>query len=279
MQGQLPISSPARHSTMVQPDPPGFIRSPVAQARPSAHRQSVVDIRESESAASTDSAPHFFHSHNPCWRYATDNPLHCACIEGDIKLVRKLLKQCPEATSERASDGDLPIHRAAASSSPHALEIVKLLLELAPNHLTAEGMDGEHPLHVACACAPSSMLVHHLITLRPETVNVVNKRGDLPVHRACMNRGPERDTILKALIDTVPETVKVQGAQGHLPLHRACLCSGLGSVKYLIGRYPDGLREVDSKGQVPCTHSINLTHPLGPPIVPRAVDVLCPCSC
>ena len=112
-----------------------------------------------------------------------------------------------------------------------------------------------------------------------------NSRGDLPIHRACMNRGPDRDSIVKALLDLEPgirahhlyhksplrvplkqiasrkqEHRGIYHSTGitatlvqptHSILHRACFCSTLGSVKQLIGRHPDALRKPDAKGQVP----------------------------
>jgi len=243
--------------------------------QPNANRQ--VELRGAESTIPRVTG--FFQSRNPAWRYRDDTPLHIACMEADLSRVKRILKEYPESVSALAADGDLPIHRAVASGSENALDILKELLAVAPNQINTQGMDGEYPLHIACAFASSVMLVHYLMSLQPETVSKPNFRGDLPIHRACMNRGPERDSIVKAVVETVPESVEKPGAQGHLPLHRACFSSTLASVKFLIGHNPDALRKADAKGQVPHTHSINLTHPLGPPIVPRAVDVLCPCSC
>lgn len=84
-----------------------------------------------------------------------------------------------------------------------------------------------------------------------------------------MNRGPDQDLILKAVLDAKPGTAFVgllpalisicrvvteaaasPGSQGHLPLHRACLCSSITNVKYLIQLHPDALRSADNKGQV-----------------------------
>eukprot|EP00658_Telonema_sp_P-2_P004858 TRINITY_DN11817_c0_g1_i3.p1 TRINITY_DN11817_c0_g1~~TRINITY_DN11817_c0_g1_i3.p1 ORF type:complete len:236 (-),score=80.33 TRINITY_DN11817_c0_g1_i3:47-754(-) len=89
--------------------------------------------------------------HGP-WRYAEDTPLHTACSQADLKSVQKVLNRQPEQISAKARDGDLPIHRAAASRSPEACKIVRHLLDLAPEQASSAGFDGELPLHVACAC-------------------------------------------------------------------------------------------------------------------------------
>jgi len=244
---QLPLPGavmsppPTQHSTSHQ----STLHHP-PQPQPSDH----VEVRGAESS-SIPQGSRFYHSRNPSWRYSQDTALHSACMEGDLSAVKRLIKQSPEAVSALAADGDLPIHRAVASSSDDALEIVKELLAAAPNHINNQGMEGEYPLHIASACARSVMMVHYLISLQPETALKTNSRGDLPIHRACMNRGPDRDSIVKALLDLEPDCVKEAGAQGHLPLHRACFCSTLGSVKQLIGRHPDALRKPDAKGQVP----------------------------
>jgi len=215
---------------------------------------------------------------NPSWRFSNESPLHIACYEGNVQKVNTILSQTPQDVSLQASDGDLPIHRAASSPKEGALEVVRALLENKPDLIRARGYDGELPLHVACARSRSFLLVSMLMTQYPDAVHQENARRDLPLHRACMNRGPEQDLILKAVLDAKPEAAASPGSQGHLPLHRACLCSSITNVKYLIQSHPDALRSADNKGQVPHTASVNLTHPIPEPVVARAVDVLCPCK-
>lgn len=283
---QLPISSPSDANQTQPPELPGALGSDSATggglfAKPDMdprHQEGAHEVRAPESPTK-NAPPSFFNSRNIAWRYASDTRLHVACFDGDLRTAVSLLQQSPQALSAVAADGDLPIHRAAASKSSQALEVVKLLLEAAPNQIYSEGFDGELPLHVACAWSPSVALVRLLMDRDPKSVKQKNGRGDLAVHRACMNRGPDRDAIVKAVVEAHPDTVLASGAQGHLALHRACYCSSLTTVKYLIQIHPGALREADNKGQVPHTASLNVTHPLGSPILPQCIDVVCPCAC
>ena len=52
---------------------------------------------------------------NPSWRFSDESPLHIACYEGNVQKVNTILSQTPQDVSLQASDGDLPIHRAASS--------------------------------------------------------------------------------------------------------------------------------------------------------------------
>lgn len=163
----------------------------------------AISVRESEESKILRPITCGNHD-NPSWRFSDESALHIACYEGNLQRVKAILSVTPNALSTQAIDGDLPIHRAASSPKEGALEVVRALLDSTPGLAQTRGYDGELPLHVACARSRSFLLVRLLMDRYPEGVHEENARCDLPIHRACMNRGPDRDRILQAVLDALP---------------------------------------------------------------------------
>lgn len=108
------------------------------------------------------------------------------------------------------------------------------------------------PLHHAAA---NSLLydydLSYLVEQFPESVQVRDKRGRLPLHHI------STDTPLEAvefLVERFPESLAVQDDDGHLPLHRAAFCCdqyGVEIVQYLVVRSPQSARVKAKDGSLP----------------------------
>jgi ankyrin repeat protein len=125
-------------------------------------------------------------------------PLHFACLRGNLPVVECILEMCPDTISgECESSGDhSPIHFAicALKKTPlAAVEVVKFLLSVDPSVASQEGI--AFPLIYACSATKASNLnaglsrcYQYLVDLNIESLLVADNWGDTPLHCACLGR-------------------------------------------------------------------------------------------
>ena len=80
-----------------------------------------------------------------------------------VEAVRPLIT--PDATKEKDSDGNFPLHWAAAKKA--SVEVVKLLLDAHPGAAKEKNSDGHFPLHLAAANSESVEVVQLLFDAHP----------------------------------------------------------------------------------------------------------------
>jgi ankyrin repeat protein len=75
----------------------------------------------------------------------------------------------------------------------------------------------------------------------PESLQVTNNFGNLPLHDACRYGAPL--DIVRHLVEAHPEFLKVTNHDGNLPLHQSyCQGSSLEVVRYLVREFSESLQ-------------------------------------
>jgi ankyrin repeat protein len=197
-------------------------------------------------------------------------PLHILCCangklddEVDLDILKLLIEMCPEALRHTTREGgNLPLHLAAMKQSP---EFCRLLIEAYPgSERLINGSNGALPLDIACQYNIVAT-VEYLYQLYPESINVKDSCGWLPIHSVIMglleNRSnPENGIeVIRFLLDPNPNAVS---STGETPLHIACSIKflTLGVFHVLIDAFPDSLRHEDNKGHIPLHNLIRNKH-------------------
>ncbi|KNE61388.1 hypothetical protein AMAG_06217, partial [Allomyces macrogynus ATCC 38327] len=108
---------------------------------------------------------------------------HIATAAQDTPLVDLLAQHVLESSCRTAfqvadSDGNTPLHTAAAFNS---LSLVKLV---APHSVSAANKDGDHPIHLA-ATNGFLPVATFLAETFPDQINAANSSGWTPLHLAC----------------------------------------------------------------------------------------------
>ena len=160
-----------------------------------------------------------------------DTPLHVACRERNLAIVRHLCKEKHCDANIQNAKGDLPLHIACAhGQSGYALDIVKLVSDCNVNTQTQGNEDT--PLHVACR-ERNLAIVRHLCKEKHCDANIQNAKGDLPLHIACgMSRNDRQALDIVKLVSDCNVNSQTQQNED-TPLHVACRKSNLAIVRYL----------------------------------------------
>ena len=126
-----------------------------------------------------------------------DLPLHCACAELSISLIKYLYDLHPEAILERDSEGKLPIEIVRECSEEDreddeswSVEDIIAFLGIQQNYartasnaelLTTPDDNGWLPLHHALHNNSPVGSIHLLVKGSPDTINVADNNGLLPL--------------------------------------------------------------------------------------------------
>ena len=157
-------------------------------------------------------------------------PLHIACINGDLPLVRYLIEDAHSDIEATTNNGYAPIHSACEGGH---LEIVQYLIKAAHVDKEAKTADSfkNTPLHIACMKGHLP-IVQYLI----EDAGVDKNAEDnlflsTALHIACEygNCGVVQYLIEKASLDMDAKDIR-----GRKPLHIACEENQLPVIHYFI---------------------------------------------
>ena len=177
------------------------------------------------------------------------SPLHTACKNGQLKIVKVLLKDQNCDLNTKNDFGNTPLHLACKNKS---IAIIRLLLKMgcSTKILNRQGEtaqdiplneDGDCLLHIACQWDDID-IVRYLIIDQTCNLNVLNVYLNTPLHLACNKKSL---AIIKLLLDercsTNIRNNKGKTAQdiplnedGDCLLHMACQWGDVDIVKYLI---------------------------------------------
>ncbi|XP_042474978.1 ankyrin repeat-containing protein At5g02620-like [Macadamia integrifolia] len=120
--------------------------------------------------------------------------LHTAATQGHIEVVNFLLEQGSGLAAIARSNGKTTIHSAARNGH---LEVVKALLSKEPGMAARNDKKGQTALHMAVK-GQKIELVEELINSDPSLINMVDTKGNTALHIAC-RKG--RTQIVKKLLD------------------------------------------------------------------------------
>jgi ankyrin repeat protein len=156
-------------------------------------------------------------------------PIHCACDNGYVELVKWLAQQYGVSLTAEDNDGWQPIH--CASMNGH-LELVKWLAQQHGVSLTAEDNDGWQPIHCASCKGPLELVkwlsVQHGVSLTAE-----DNDGWQPMHYACGNGHLE---VVKWLAVQDGVSLAAYNKDGRPPIHCAWESGHLEVVEWLLGQ-------------------------------------------
>ena len=166
-----------------------------------------------------------FYPHPLIYRNGT-TPLHIACQEKALDIVRYLCVEKRADLNIRNSEDELPLHIAC---DKHSLEMVKLVSDCTdPN---ARAHTGDTPLHLACKHGDID-IVKYLLEEKQCDPKLEDRNGELPLHYACMHSLEVVQLVTNWDVEIRPPTSYRQS--GKHPLLTACSRGALDIVRYLV---------------------------------------------
>eukprot|EP00985_Skeletonema_marinoi_P020871 scaffold12496_cov87-Skeletonema_marinoi.AAC.1 len=173
-------------------------------------------------------------------------PLHVACLYGNLPLVKCILGMHPDAIRGESSNGRFPIHVAigALTGNPQeAVEVVKFLLTFDPS-VASQEVNGSYPLIYACFVIKASNLSSGLEVIKllynayPEAIVNAEALFRLLIDNSNFFVDDVRDFINEQLRYATQasnlQLVRTQDGNGRLPLHHALEeHAPLGTIKLL----------------------------------------------
>ena len=201
-----------------------------------------------------------------------DTPLHIACLNNSIEIVKYLTEECHCDPQIQNCQGVLPPHIAFEKKSPLMMKLVRwhphnrdivavgylkegkhvvcyqVLRWIASYLRDNQDEDGNTILHIACRpcvdVSRSLLVVKCLIEEKYCSPCVLNNEGELPLHVACSQKALE---IVK-LVSNCDVSSKTK-TTGDSPLHIACKYSTVGVVKYLFKQHRCDLTAVNNSDE------------------------------
>lgn len=171
-------------------------------------------------------------------------PLHLA--------LRPLESAEPAAAAE-------PDSRTGLIVESYMLEILSLLLSSNPAAVSEKAPNGDLPLHLAARYTGgfgSVECMYMLLQAHPAAAKERNADGDLPLHIAARDmHGGRSAECMRLLLQVYPAGAQEQSTAGSLPLHSlvetksdydAAAC-----VRVLAAAYPQALQHKNQQGQTP----------------------------
>ena len=161
-----------------------------------------------------------------------NTPLHIACHSGDNELIRYLTqhKHCDQNIQNKKQQ--LPLHIVCKCGNT---KLAKLVSSQEDININVQDMNGNTPLHIACSNldnTESLSLVKHLVLDKRSRANVVNSKGDLPLHLALSSFPLLSVELVEALAQDV--NICTKSSSGDTPLHIACKQANVEAVWYII---------------------------------------------
>ncbi|XP_070185256.1 ankyrin repeat and KH domain-containing protein 1-like isoform X2 [Littorina saxatilis] len=154
-----------------------------------------------------------------------DTPLHVACENGTIKVVKTLLKKGTADVDARKNNGQTALHVAAYGG---LCELTRLLIESKAD-VNAQDDELKTPLFLT-----RNPTVAHLLLANKAEVNIVSSKGNTVLHTAS-SFYPQ--CMLASLL-TAHGDLEARDRQKHTPLLRACRSNKerIDKVKLLLDR-------------------------------------------
>ena len=174
-------------------------------------------------------------------------------------IIQCLLEYFPGAAASADRRERSPLHFACINPNV-TLNIIKLIIDAAPASVRGEDYSGDMPLHYLCDNekvneATALEILKLLIERCPEAVRHANNdRGRLPIHKASWGRSPK---FCRLLIKAYPGSERIVDGKGLLPLHHACMKGSLATAKYLHRLFGDAIDHTSTDGFYPIHYAIH----------------------
>lgn len=106
-----------------------------------------------------------------------------AIIEGDLHIVKDILKENPTVVNEKYMS-NTPLHIAILECADDY--IANLILDIPDIDLSIQDIDGDTALNVAVGQRKSN-IVRRILYLNPNVITILDNYGDSPIHAAYDN--------------------------------------------------------------------------------------------
>ena len=178
-------------------------------------------------------------------------PLHMAASNNaSSDTVAAILSAYPEAASVKSKSGRLPLQYALMSRNPNE-QVVKIVLDAYPAGASEVDSDGDVALYFAIM-QQSSELVSLLLKRCPESAQIRNKKGQLPLHIAL--RSSAALEIVEAMLIAYPAAAADSTSDHELPIHIALTKRAAPEcISALLRSFPEAAAKSNSSG-VPPSH-------------------------
>lgn len=155
------------------------------------------------------------------------------------------------AANYKSGDNNTPLHRIVQPTNyPPPLALVEKLVRLAPDSIQIRNKDGNLPLHIACKSSRKDLpsdVVRLLLQAYPGGAQVkATHYAQLPLHLAC--RGSVSHQLVSDLVQIYPRATYVKDKTGSLPLHLAMrVDASIETINLLIEANPTSLKVIPSQ--------------------------------
>jgi len=168
--------------------------------------------------------------------------MHTAASFGNVDQVRLLIKKNSNVGIPDI-EGKTPLHYAAGSKDPQAVDCVQCILETAPSVINWQDYEGCTALHLAIA-GGNEAVVSSLISLESCDVNALDNMFRTPLHWAAVFG---HSTIVSMLLSSKVDASSSDSA-GATPLHYAAVNNFAQTVKVFLS-CPYVKDEADNEGR------------------------------
>lgn len=194
-------------------------------------------------------------------------PLHEACDEGNLRVIRLLLQIAPEACQDVDRYRFTPLHLAVHRGN---LTVMELVWRTWPEGIQSRNSFSQLPIHYAVR-NNDELAVTLCITAWPASVSLKCLNGSTLLHAAIDRMAS--NGVIQRLLDAYPQALREKDARGMLPLHAAANQGLCDAIPVLLKGWPGAISERSDDKETPHEiarrrgHALTL-EALGPP--PRA---------
>ena len=148
-----------------------------------------------------------------------DTPLHVACRESNLDVIRHLLRSGHSQALNYFNDlKELPIHLAVAACESYPL--IQVFISQKSNFdCNATDIRGDTPLHIMCRHNPSIACVKRMLHKLKCKVDVQNNEGNYPLHVLCQNKLICKGVAKVLSIGLSDDQIKHRNKKGNTALH------------------------------------------------------------
>ena len=173
-----------------------------------------------------------------------NSPLHSACYNGKLDIVKLLILQQSCDINGENHQGNTPLGLACKAGHK---DVVSFLLTLSTCDLNHRNKAGNTPLHIACL-ERNYNIVSLLCSERETTVDTKNRYGDAPLGLACSSGNSD---IVEFLVNQMDCNIATENRDGNSPLHLACHSGHLGIARFLTNLPHCDLNFTNKDGNTP----------------------------
>ena len=171
-------------------------------------------------------------------------PLHYACMEGNLYMVRALILEFKADINALNCENNTPLHVAALGGKE---EVVYVLIEEFDCDTSVKGTLGRSLVHSACN-GGSVNLVRTLILKHKADINARDDQNDTPIHVAAFYG---KEEVVYVLIEEFDCDTSIKDGCGHSLLHNVCYGGSVNLARMLILTHNADINARDDENNTP----------------------------